>query len=88
MKKMLRYVISADGNDHTIIMGKGPVRKICTLEDPGFVELWPETEGTRAGVRTFRVFGGFVIPDSYVWQGTADRHHTELVWHLYEKTED
>ena len=90
MKRVLRWIVSIDVADHPVPAG-GPVVAVAADLVYDRVEFWTieADSDTRSSSRLFRVFGtGHVVPDGYVYRGTAPRTSSGLVWHLWERVEE
>lgn len=83
-RRMYRYTIAVDDQDHEIPLAGDPVA--VTAPDDRTVEFWAEhTSGGAEILRVFRVFGtGHQLPRTASWVGTCPRTPAGLVWHLYE----
>lgn len=86
-RRMLRYVVPVDDQQHIIPLTHAPVAVAGKPHDSDgwAVEFWAEhTNDTPPVNRTFQVFGtGQPLPENAQWIGTCGRV-SGLVWHLYE----
>lgn len=85
MKTIFRFEVPVDDMWHNIDCPDGEIKAIGT-NGPGIVEFWCEAqEGPEYPPRRFRIYGtGHRVPDAAKYVGTAPRHSSGLVWHLYE----
>ena len=81
-RRVLQWVIPADGNDHPI--GSGPVLHVDTTPWGYTVAIWTE-EASLDSTRHARVIADQQpIPDGYEHLGTTTKNGT---WHVYGTTE-
>ncbi len=81
-----RWMVPVDGRDHTIDLSRYLTITAVGCLDVNTVEFWGVDPGKFKVPRTFTVLGtGHPIPNGYTYVGTAPRHDSGLVWHLFER---
>jgi len=89
--RVFKNAVPIDDNEHSFKMPEGEI--LFVAEQHGAISFWfesPALDPSMGGhleddTRTFRVFGtGHIIPEGYLYQGTAMMMGGNLVVHLYE----
>lgn len=94
--RILRHPVKIDDQDHEV-HADGPVLHVAadrwvefwtlSADDPAFWDVpLGSVSPTEPPPRLFRIFGtGHLIPDGYVYRGTAERTSEGFMWHLFER---